>query len=149
MGPRLFGDYGWDTHSKTFPTMKNLLCPKFDSAYATLLEDLDARGLLRTTLMLVNTEFGRTPLVNKRDGGRDHWPDCYCLLFAGAGIARGKVIGRSDSRAAYPVSQPYSPADVAATLYSAMGIDPASEIRDHLGQPKRLSSGRVIEELYS
>ncbi|MGL4461673.1 MAG: DUF1501 domain-containing protein [Planctomycetia bacterium] len=147
MGPSLVGDYGWDTHANTFPTMKKSLCPKFDAAFSSLMTDLDERGLLEDTLVLVNSEFGRSPKI-QANGGRDHWPRCYSLLFAGAGVSRGRVIGKSDSRAAYPTTPPYSPADVAATVYAAMGIPPTTELRDTQNRPIALNKGRVMTELW-
>lgn len=147
MGPSLFGDYGWDTHSNTFPSMRKNLCPKFDPAFATLIADLDERGLLDSTLVVVNSEFGRSPKI-QRNGGRDHWPFCYSLLFAGGGVRRGAIVGQSDSRAAYPVTKSFSPADVAATVYDALGIDPATEIRDSQNRPVRLNRGEPIRELF-
>lgn len=148
MGNGLNGDFGWDTHSKTFPRMKDLLCPKFDPAFATLIEDLDSRGLLDQTLVLVNSEFGRSPKIQRSNGGRDHWPNCYSLLFAGAGIGRGQVVGQSDRQAAYPITPPFSPADVAATLYQVMGIDPRTQLVDHQNRPVALNRGRFMSELF-
>jgi uncharacterized protein (DUF1501 family) len=104
---------------------------------------------------VVTGEFGRTPRVgattgnnNTRDG-RDHWAAVFSAAFAGAGVRGGQVIGQSDRIGAYPASRAYSPADLAATIYRALGIDPATELSDRLGRPNRLSTGEVIAPLYT
>jgi len=92
-------------------------------------------------------EFGRTPRIN-RQGGRDHWPDCYTVLLAGGGSKGGFVLGASDPNGAYPIEAPVSPADLSATIYWRFGIDPGSEIYDATGRPHRLSSGSPIRALF-
>ena len=98
-------------------------------------------------------EFGRTPKISTlRDAsspGRDHWAPVFSGLFAGGGVRGGQVIGKSDKIAAYPVTRPYSPDDVGATVYHALGVDPASEVRDRQDRPVRLNTGQVIEALYT
>ncbi|MFN0055850.1 MAG: DUF1501 domain-containing protein [Planctomycetales bacterium] len=120
--------------------------PSLDQAYAALLEDLSERGLLDETLVVLTGEFGRTPKINAANG-RDHWGPCYTTVLAGGGIRGGQVYGASDRDAAYPKSQPVRPEDILATIYEALGIPPNSEIRDHLGRPFSLCSGRPLVEL--
>jgi hypothetical protein len=149
MGNRLATGYGWDTHSQNFPRLRDPLLPVFDPAFATLLEDLHARGLLDETLVMCLSEFGRTPRVQPGNGGRDHWPACYSILLAGAGIQRGAVYGQSDRIAAYPTADPLSPEDLVATIYDALGIDPESEIYDIQRRPLKLVQGRPVARLFA
>jgi uncharacterized protein (DUF1501 family) len=115
-----------------------------DRAFAALLDDLDARGLLDSTLVVFLTEFGRTPVINKQ-GGRDHWGKAGSIFFAGGGVKGGQVIGATDSTAALPRGLAYSPADVAATVYQALGIDLDTELRDRQDRPYALlPEGRPI-----
>src|SRR5207302_11271722 len=107
---------GWDTHWDHYPRMKDELLPGLDRALAGLIEDLDARGLLDETLVLVLSEHGRTPkLQSSKGAGRDHWSRAYSAVLAGGGIARGKVIGKTDRIAGSVVERPISPKDVLAT----------------------------------
>jgi hypothetical protein len=135
----------WDTHKQNYPKLRELL-PPFDQGLAAFLADLQDRGLLDSTLVYCLGEFGRTPRLNA-DAGRDHWPDCYTVVLAGGGVRRGEVVGASDRFAAYPVSQPVSPWDLAATLYHCLGIDPTTHVHDALGRSYVLSSGRVTPAL--
>jgi uncharacterized protein (DUF1501 family) len=112
-----------------------------------LIEDLDARGLLDSTLVVTLAEFGRTPRINKT-GGRDHWPDCYSVVLAGGGVKGGTIYGASDKFGAYPALDPITPGDLAATLYWCFGLDPATEIRDRIGRPYRLADGEPILKLF-
>ncbi len=137
----------WDSHQAIFTTMTGRLISPLDHAVSALLDDLDETGLLNDTMVMVIGEFGRTPKINA-EGGRDHWGPCFTGLFAGAGVQGGKVIGKSDEIAAYPDSVAYSPDDIGATIYSALGIDPHSTVRDRLGRPVHLNTGSVIEALY-
>ncbi len=145
----------WDTHNGNFKRLKNDLLPPTERGVAALLDDLNVRGLLDETLVIVTGEFGRTPRIGSTTGnangpdGRDHWSACFSAAFAGAGVRGGQVIGQSDRIGAYPASRPYRPADLAATVYRAFGIDPAIELRDKLDRPIRLSDGEVIGPLYS
>jgi hypothetical protein len=147
--------YGWDTHNDIFEALKDHLLPRFDQTFSVLLEDLEQRGLLDSTLVVCMGEFGRAPIValEKRFAGstpgRKHWPACYSIVMAGAGVARGKIVGTSDRLAAYPASASYSPADLAATLFHALGIDPEEHYRDTLDRPIRLTEGRPIRGVYS
>ena len=133
----------WDSHQDNFPRLKDDLLPPADQAFSALIEDLDARGLLDTTLVVGLAEFGRTPRINP-GGGRDHWPDCYSILLAGGGFSGGAVYGASDKLGAYPAADPVTPGDLAATIFAASGIDPATEVRDALGRPYRVAEGRAL-----
>jgi hypothetical protein len=137
----------WDTHEDNFNRMKNRLVPPMEQAYAALLDDLDERGLLDSTLVIWMGDFGRTPIINKA-AGRDHWPQCYSVVLAGGGIRGGQVIGESDSKGAYPISRPLTPADIHATVFHALGYDPhAITYQTTDGRPMALSEGAVISEL--
>ena len=148
-------DQAWDTHRDHFGLMKKALCPPFDQAFSALMTDLADRKLLDDTLVVVMGEFGRTPKVgqvtsnagaSKKDG-RDHWPYCYTVLFAGGGVPGGAVIGASDKTAAYPSEYPVTPEDVAATIYSLLGIDPTTELKDGQDKPYTLAPGTPIKGL--
>jgi uncharacterized protein (DUF1501 family) len=137
----------WDTHGNNFPRLKKELLPPLDQGVAVLLDDLQTRGLLDETLVLMLGEFGRTPKVVNT--GRDHWAQCFCGLFAGAGVRGGQVIGKSDRIGAYPATTPYTPDDLGATVYQALGIDPEAEVRDRQNRPVQLNRGRAIEALFT
>lgn len=136
----------WDTHSGNFKKMKDSLGPTLDQSLSTLVLDLQERGMLDETLVVAMAEFGRTPKINSRQG-RDHWPWVYSLALAGAGLARGAVIGESDRLGAYPQSKPYDPADMAATIYHLLGIDPDTTLHDASKRPHRLLAGHRIEAI--
>jgi hypothetical protein len=138
----------WDNHSNIFPTLKDRLLPPLDQGVAALLDDLESRGMLEETLVIMLGEFGRTPKINN-NRGRDHWGPCFFALLAGAGVRGGQVIGRSDSTGAYPVTKAYSPRDIGATVYQALGIPHEAEVRDRFNRPVRLNRGEVIAPLYS
>jgi hypothetical protein len=140
------GIVGWDTHSQNFKLLREKLLPATEQTVPTLIEDLESRGLLDETMVVWTGEFGRTPKINK-DAGRDHWPQCYTLLMAGGGLKRGFVYGASDSSAAYPKDDPCSPDDIAATMFYCMGIDPTTELRNHVNQPIPASRGTPIMPL--
>jgi hypothetical protein len=144
----------WDTHSQNFKSLKSRLLPPLDRGVSALLDDLKVQGMLDETLVVVTGEFGRTPRigsstgnVNSRDG-RDHWSNVFSAAFAGAGVRGGQTIGQSDRIGAYPASRPFTPGDFSATVYRALGIDPAHELRDRLGRPIRLCNGEEISGLY-
>jgi hypothetical protein len=143
----------WDNHSNIFPTLKNRLLPPLDQGVSALLDDLEARGLLDETLVLMLGEFGRTPKLavppDSKTAGRDHWASCFFGLFAGGGVRGGQVIGRSDKIGAYPATTPYSPDDIGATVYHLLGVDPASEVRDRQDRPVQLNRGTVMEALFT
>lgn len=135
----------WDTHNNNFNMLKKLLLPFLDRAVSTLIEDLDARGLLASTLVVVTGDMGRTPRVNKA-AGRDHWPQCGFCILAGGGTRPG-VIGTSDRQAAYPVEHLVSSGDLAATMYHLMGINPEATVPDQTGRPVHIShGGKVVQK---
>jgi hypothetical protein len=140
------GINGWDTHSDNFKILRKELLPATDQTLPALIEDLDARGLLDETLVVWAGEMGRTPKVNK-DAGRDHWPQCYTILMAGGGMKRGFVYGATDATSSYPKDNPCSPDDISATMFSCLGIDPATELRNHVNQPVPVSRGTPIMPL--
>ncbi|MEO6785124.1 MAG: DUF1501 domain-containing protein [Chthoniobacteraceae bacterium] len=138
----------WDTHKDNFNGLRNRLVPPMEQAYAALLDDLEERGLLDTTLVVWMGEFGRTPKINV-DAGRDHWPGCYSVLLAGGGIRGGQVIGASDSTGAFPKDRPVTPAEIHATMYAALGYDPRSiSYESSDGRPIALTDGSPITELF-
>lgn len=139
----------WDSHSDNFKRLKKDLLPPLDMGVSALLEDLATRGLLNDTLVMVMGEFGRTPKVDAKNAGRDHWAPCFSGLFAGAGVRGGQVIGKSDATGAYPTTPPFSPDDVGATVYQTLGIDPTSEIRDRQNRPTQLNRGQPIQALFT
>ncbi|HEY0456382.1 MAG TPA: DUF1501 domain-containing protein [Verrucomicrobiae bacterium] len=139
---------GWDHHSKIFESLDKKL-PQFDQGFATFISDMEERGLLKDTLVLCMGEFGRTPKVNK-DAGRDHWGQAGSMIFAGAGVQPGKIIGATDKTGAYVTERPVHPADVAYTVYDSLGIDPRKQLRTPEGRPVEiLDQGDLIKELYS
>ena len=140
-------DDHWDTHAQNFKNHKTRLLPPFDLAYSALLTDLEERGLLDETLVVVLGEFGRTPKINK-GAGRDHWPGCFSITLAGAGIRGGLVHGASDKIAAYPASDPVGPEEIAATIYHALGIPLRTELIDHSGRPLPLATGKPLLRLF-
>jgi hypothetical protein len=138
---------GWDHHAKIFESLDKKL-PEFDQGLSALLNDLHERGTLQETLVLVMGEFGRTPKVNK-DAGRDHWGQAGSLLFAGAGVQGGKVIGATDKNGAFVTERPVRPADVCWTVYDALGIDPQKMVVTPEGRPTHiLDEGSTVKELY-
>lgn len=122
-------------------------CPSFDKAYSALLEDLEQRGMLDDTLVVVIGEFGRTPKINK-NAGRDHWPNCYSAVLAGGGVKGGQIYGSSDKHAAYVVANPVTPDDFTATIYHAFGLPPETPIYDQQNRPIPLSKGRPISAIF-
>lgn len=137
----------WDSHAQNFVQHKEKLLPPFDAAYSALLEDLHERGLLDETLVVVLSEFGRTPKINGA-AGRDHWPGCFSITLAGAGIRGGLVHGASDKIASYPARDPVSPEEIAATIYHALGIPSQTELVDHSGRPFPLATARPLLGLF-
>ena len=138
----------WDNHSNIFKTLKDRLLPPTDQGVAALITDLDQRGLLDDTLVMMLGEFGRTPKINDK-AGRDHWGPCFYALFAGAGVQGGQVIGKTDKHATYPSTHPYSPEDIGATVYSLLGIAPDTVVYDRFNRPLRLNQGEVITPLFT
>ncbi|MGH7129883.1 MAG: DUF1501 domain-containing protein, partial [Planctomycetaceae bacterium] len=147
---------GWDTHADAYTRLKEGytgakvpvgLVPSLDLALSALLDDLKDRSLLDETLIVVMGEFGRTPKLNTQ-GGRDHWPRVFSVLLAGGGVVGGQVIGASDAVGESPADRPVTPADLAATIYTLLGIDPQLELHTSDGRPVRLTyDGKLIEEL--
>ena len=146
-GDTAAGNPLWDTHQDNAGRLKNVLCPQFDTAYSALLDDLEARGLLDETLVVVMGEFGRTPTINSA-GGRDHWGSVFSVALAGAGVPGGGVIGASDARGGMPADRPVRPPDLAATIFQLLGISPDHEFRDPFDRPLQVTSGgRALREI--
>lgn len=147
--------YGWDTHNDIFEALRDHLLPRFDASFSALLEDLEARGLMDETLVVCAGEFGRAPriaLEAKFAGtspGRKHWANVYSVVLAGAGVKRGAVFGASDRIGGAPAMDRVEPGDLAATMFSALGINPAGHFTDSLGRPFEIATGRPIAGLYS
>jgi uncharacterized protein (DUF1501 family) len=138
----------WDTHVLGFDSLRRGFLPRYDRAYSALIEDLDQRGLLESTMVISWGEFGRTPRVNNK-AGRDHYPNVFSAAVAGGGIKGGRAIGESDSKGAFPKSNPKTPQDVLATMYRHLGIDTEHKYIDHNGRPIAvLPSGTPIDELF-
>jgi uncharacterized protein (DUF1501 family) len=137
---------GWDMHSGIAGGFRNQM-PPFDKAFAALINDLDQRGLLKSTIVMVSSEFGRTPKVNK-DEGRDHWPKVFSIVLAGGGIKRGHIYGSSDSTGAEPENDPLIVEDMAATIYNQMGIDPDKRIVAPGNRPIDIvRGGKLVKDL--
>lgn len=149
----VFNEITWDIHgSKPFTSitgMKELVCPMYDQAYTALIEDLEKRGLLGNTLVANLSEFGRTPRVNPA-GGRDHWPQCWTVYFAGGGVKGGRVVGKSDPQGAYPAERPTTPADIVATIYHSLGVNLETELPGPQARPFPIIDRgyREISELF-
>jgi len=140
---------GWDDHTKLFKSYKDKKVSSLDQGLSALIIDLEQRGLLDTTLVLVMGEFGRTPKVNK-DAGRDHWPHAMSILAAGAGIPKGQIIGATDPKGYYAHDNVHSPEDLAASLYTKLGIDPTEHLHTNTGRPVQLvNGGKIIKELFA
>jgi uncharacterized protein (DUF1501 family) len=150
---------GWDTHQNAFRDLKGKLLPSLDHCLSGFLDDMQARGLLDETLVVMCGEMGRTPRISPISvnglnaagvpfaPGRHHWGDVFPCFFAGGGIRPGQVIGRSDRHAGVPASEAYTPADLAATIYHLMGIGPEQEFQDLEGRPYRIYHGEPIQRL--
>lgn len=138
---------GWDHHGKIFEGLDRKL-PELDKGYSALISDLNERGLLKQTLVLMMGEFGRTPKINK-DAGRDHWGPAASILFAGGGTKEGFVLGATDKHGAYTTKRPVSPADVAYTVFDSLGLDPRKMLTTPDGRPiEILDQGELIHELF-
>jgi len=145
---------GWDTHGNNFHCLKDSLLPEFDRGYSALLEDLDDRGMLHDTLVMVTSEMGRRPRIGDRrsggvDGaGRDHWTACQSVLLAGGGIRGGQIVGESDARAEYPLNRPIAPGDLTQTVYHSMGLN-TDRAPDAQSLPSDLfGTGKPLLELF-
>jgi uncharacterized protein (DUF1501 family) len=139
---------GWDHHAKIWDGLKGRL-PEFDAGFSTLIDDMHSRGLLKDTLVVCMGEFGRTPKINK-DVGRDHWGQAASLLFAGAGVKEGAVLGATDKQGAFVTRRPVAPADVAYTIFDSLGIDPRKSLVTPDGRPiEILDQGDTVRELFA
>jgi hypothetical protein len=136
----------WDTHAQNADRMQDVLCPQFDVTFAALMDDLDQRGLLDETLVVVIGEFGRTPRINTL-GGRDHWGHVFSFALAGAGVAGGQVLGASDRNGAYSALDPIRPHDLTATIFHLLGIDPGGVFYDKSNRPHLLTQGEPLRRL--
>ena len=149
----VFDEITWDIHgSKPFTSiagMKEIVAPMYDQGYSALIEDLAQRGLLDTTLVANLAEFGRTPRINPA-GGRDHWPNCWTVYFAGGGVQGGRVVGKSDEIGAYPVERPVKPSEIVATIYHSLGLKLDTELPGPQGRPFPLVEygAHAIRELF-
>lgn len=141
----------WDTHQSAFPNLKNYLLPPMDRAVSALIDDLDSRGLLSETLIVMGSEFGRTPKIGKIVGGklpgRDHWGASQTVLLAGGGVHGGNIIGATDRIGAYPSEAPQRPENLAATIYQALGLPRHVEWHDPVGRPHPIYDGDPIPGL--
>ncbi len=135
----------WDTHGQLLGRYRQIV-PPLDQAFATLVADLERRGTLDETLVIMAGEFGRTPRINNQ-AGRDHWPNAYSTVLAGGGVQRGCILGKTDAHGAEVTEGRVAPADLLATMWHLMGIDPQTIIRDRLDRPHPVSSGRVVREI--
>jgi hypothetical protein len=137
----------WDTHIKGFDSLRRGFLPRFDRAYSALIEDLEQRGLMESTLVVAWGEFGRTPRVNN-DAGRDHYPNVFSAALAGGPVRGGLVLGESDAKGAFPKTNPKTPQDVLATIYGYLGVNTEAQYLNNAGRPiSVLPSGSPITEL--
>ncbi|MEK6260694.1 MAG: DUF1501 domain-containing protein [Planctomycetota bacterium] len=144
-----FANNPWDTHRNHFPLLKETLAPRADQTLAALLSDLGDRGLLDETLVVWMGDFGRTPRISQPWRSRDHWPDAFSMLLAGAGVKAGTIHGRTDHHAAQVTDDPVSPADITATLLDTLGLNPHLEVEATSGRHHRLSTGRIVREWFA
>ena len=139
----------WDTHRKNTYSLRDLLCPSFDQAIPALLNDLEDRGMLDNTLVVITTEFGRTPKINDL-AGRDHWPNAFSIAMAGGGVRGGIVVGATDKQAGEVTERPITPQDMCATVLDRLGIDYTKVLHTPLGRPVPLvDDGHPVREIFS
>ncbi|MBH56430.1 MAG: hypothetical protein CMJ82_04500 [Planctomycetaceae bacterium] len=154
VAPKEIEEYGWDTHNDIFNALHQYLVPRFDQTISTLIKDLDDRGLLDTTLVVIMSEFGRAPLIAPEpnfpgnNAGRKHWANAYSIALAGAGVQRGAVIGATDRLGGEVVADRYAPWDVTATIFNALGITVDTHYLDPVARPLPITTGTPIEALY-
>jgi hypothetical protein len=148
------GGQAFDGHTQHFHALKEGLCPPTDRAVSALIEDLSERGLLEETLFVAVSEFGRTPKLGQITStagagadGRDHWPNAFTAFFAGAGVKPGYVHGATDRLGGFPTLDPVSPEDIAATIYTLLGVNPKARIYDRFHRPHPLAEGQAVESL--
>jgi hypothetical protein len=139
---------GWDTHSDNFNALRDHLLPPADQALSALLDDMTARGLLDETLVIVLGEFGRSPQITRSNAGREHWPFVFTILMAGAGLPGGRLYGASDRHGAYPLERRITPGELAATIFHALGTDPASQVTTMLERPWRICDDQPVLDLW-
>jgi hypothetical protein len=143
---------GWDTHgfnnTRMYPILKGRHLPITDHTLPVLINDLDERGLLDSTLLVWMGEFGRSPKLNDNIS-RDHWPQCFTVLLAGGGVKRGAIYGASDKNGAYPGRDPVTMGDLTATMFSLLGIEAETEMRDALNRPFPVADGRAVREVFA
>lgn len=142
-------EQGWDTHNDNFNSLKQKLLPPTDQALSALLEDMTARGLLAETLVVVMGEFGRSPKITAANAGREHWAPVNTILLAGAGLPTGRYFGASDKDGAYPIENRVTPGQLAATIFHALGIDPATQVSTVLGRPWQICDERPVLDLWA
>jgi uncharacterized protein (DUF1501 family) len=139
---------GWDTHFDNWNVLQEKLLPPLDEGLSALVNGLESKGLLDSTVILMTGEFGRTPKINPQRAGRDHYPRAMSMVMAGGGIRGGQVIGATDDKGTEPTHDAHSPDDVAATFYRALGIDPTKEYHTNTGRPVMIvREGTPIEKL--
>ncbi len=143
----------WDSHSNIFDRMKRDLLPPLDAGVSALYDDLAQLGMLDDVMVVVIGEFGRTPKLSFQDKnakiGRDHWAACFSGLFFGGGVRPGQVIGASDAQGAYPSTSPFTPEDLGATVYHALGVPADAEVLDRTNRPSQLNRGKAISQLFT
>ena len=149
-------NHSWDVHQGLFKRMKDQSAPMLDAGLSALIDDLDQRGLLDSTLVVAVGEFGRSPQKgvstsgnDNSPDGRDHWPYCYTSVIAGAGIKRGYVHGKSDQTGSAPLEDPVHPTELLATIYHAFGIAPDTIVLNHLKQPRELVKAQALTKLFA
>ncbi|MDQ6704679.1 MAG: DUF1501 domain-containing protein [Acidobacteriota bacterium] len=140
------GFNSWDLHSNIFPAYANEFMPELDQAFSALLEDLEQRGMLASTMVILTGEFGRTAEINVNNG-RDHWPNCFSMVLAGAGVPAGQVIGSSDKDGMYVKDRPVEVPDLMATIFKKLGIDFAKEYVSNIGRPLKIADGNPVNFL--
>ena len=154
VSPKEIEEYGWDTHNDIFNALHQYLVPRFDQTISTLIKDLDDRGLLDTTLVVIMSEFGRAPLIAPEpnfpgnNAGRKHWANAYSIALAGAGVRRGAVIGETDRLGGEVIADRYAPWDLTATIFNALGIPVDTHYLDPVARPLPITTGAPIEALY-
>ena len=134
----------WDTHDNNFPLLRDCLLPPTDQALSALLDDLAERGLLDSTLIVMCGEMGRTPKINKKLPGRDHWGAVQTVFLAGGGIPGGRIVGASDKDGAYPAASPQQPENLAATIYRSLGIPSTAVWQDEVDRPHAIYHGQPV-----
>jgi hypothetical protein len=141
-------EQGWDTHNDNFNALKNKLLPPADQAISALFDDMNASGLLKDTLVIVMGEFGRSPKITPSNAGREHWPQVFTILMAGAGMPAGRHYGASDKTGAAPLDHRITPGELAATIFHALGIDPASQVTTMLERPWQICNDKPVLDLW-